>query len=241
MEKSISKNQNYTFMRGLRDGVPICIGYISVALAFGIVIADSNLPIWVAGLSSITTFTSAAQFAGIGLMQSGAQYIEIAITTVIVNIRYVLMSLSLSQKVRPNTSVFKRFILAFFLTDEAFAIVASKRGYINIRYFIGIMVIPYIGWALGSLAGATITAVLPIIIRQALGIALYGLFLAIMVPAARDIRPVAITIIISAVLSCVIYWVPVINLLPEGWRMIICAVVSSLIMAKRYPVIVKED
>lgn len=114
MEQTIASKKDSDFIKGLKDGLPICIGYISVAIAFGVVIADNFLPSWVAGLSSMTTFTSAAQFAGIGLMQDGAMYIEIAITTVIVNIRYILMSLSLSQRVRPHTSVIKRLILSFF-------------------------------------------------------------------------------------------------------------------------------
>lgn len=242
MDQVIKKGKGSAFLQGLKDGVPICIGYVSVAIAFGIVVADMLLPSWVAGLSSMTTFTSAAQFAGIGLMQDGAVYIEIAITTLIVNIRYILMSLSLSQRVKPQTSIIKRLILSFFLTDEAFAVVMSKKGYVNIGYFIGLMVIPYIGWVAGSVAGATITSILPFAMRSALGIALYGLFLAIMVPAAKSTRPVALTIIISAVLSCALNWLPIIKeFLSGGWGIIICAIVSSLIMAKRYPVTIKEE
>ncbi len=241
MEQTIASKKDSDFIKGLKDGLPICIGYISVAIAFGVVIADNFLPSWVAGLSSMTTFTSAAQFAGIGLMQDGAMYIEIAITTVIVNIRYILMSLSLSQRVRPHTSVIKRLILSFFLTDEAYAVVMSKKSYVNIRYFIGLMVIPYLGWVLGSVAGATVTSILPMEVRSALGIALYGLFLAIIVPAAKETRPVAVTVIISAALSCIVNWLPFTKFLSGGWGIIFCAIVSSLIMAKRYPVTIKEE
>ena len=225
-----------TFHKGLKDGLPICLGYLSVSFAFGMMAVQGGLPVWVAMLISMTNLTSAGQFAGTALIISGSLYIEIAITTFVINIRYMLMSLSLSQKVDTAMTNLQRWILSFCVTDEIFAVAMQQKGNINARYFFGLISMPYIGWSLGTLLGATATGILPESVRSALGIAIYGMFIAIIIPPATKAKPVAIVILISVALSCFFKWIPLFDRISSGWVIIICAVIASAFAALRWPV-----
>ena len=140
---------------------------------------------WIAVLISMTNLTSAGQFAGTALIISGGMYIEIAVTTFVINIRYMLMSLSLSQKVDDRMTLPQRLGLSFGVTDEIFAVAMQQKGLINARYLTGLILTPYFGWALGTFLGAAATGVLPLAVRTALGIAIYGMFIAIIVPPSK--------------------------------------------------------
>lgn len=232
----MQENQALTFKKGLKDGLPICLGYISVAFAFGMMATQGGLPVWVALLISMSNLTSAGQFAGTALILSGGLYIEIAVTTFVINIRYLLMSLSLSQKIDEAMTTLQRWILSFGVTDEIFAVAMQQQGSVNARYFSGLIVTPYIGWTVGTLLGGTATNLLPMGVRTALGIAIYGMFLAIIIPPAKKLLPVAKVILIAAVLSCIFKWVPGLSRLSSGWVIIVCAVIASAYAALRYPV-----
>lgn len=224
------------FLRGVRDGVPICLGYLSVSFTFGMMCTENGLPFWVALLISMTNVTSAGQFAGTALILSGGSLIEIAVTTFVINIRYMLMSLSLAQKADPKMTMPQRGALSFMVTDEIFAVAMQGKGLVTAAYLAGLAFTPYWGWALGTLLGATSTSLLPLALRSALGIAIYGMFLAIIVPPARRVKPVAIVVALSVALSCVFRWVPLFHGLSSGWKIILCAVVASAFAALRYPV-----
>nr|WP_319487423.1 AzlC family ABC transporter permease [uncultured Caproiciproducens sp.] len=228
--------QALTFKKGLKDGLPICLGYISVSFAFGMMATQGGLPVWAVMLISMSNMTSAGQFAGTELILSGGLYIELAVTTFIINIRYMLMSLSLSQKIDETMTSLQRFILSFGVTDEVFAVAMQQEGSINARYFAGLIVTPYTGWTLGTLLGGTATGLLPASVRTALGIAIYGMFLAIIIPPAKRARPIAKVIAIAAVASCIFKWTPFLNRISSGWVIIICAVIASAYAALRYPV-----
>lgn len=232
----MQQNEALTFQKGLKDGLPICLGYVSVSFAFGMMATQGGLPVWVALLISMTNLTSAGQFAGLQLILTGGLYIEIAVTTFVINIRYMLMSLSLSQKVDEAMSSLQRFVLSFGVTDEVFAVAMQQKGSINARYFSGLIVTPYIGWAVGTFLGATATGLLPGSVRTALGIAIYGMFIAIIIPPAIKAKPVAKVILISVVLSCFFKWTPYLNRISSGWVIIVCAVIASAYAALRYPV-----
>lgn len=232
----MQQNEALTFQKGLKDGLPICLGYVSVSFAFGMMATQGGLPVWVALLISMTNLTSAGQFAGLQLILTGGLYIEIAVTTFVINIRYMLMSLSLSQKVDEAMSSLQRFVLSFGVTDEVFAVAMQQKGSINARYFSGLIVPPYIGWAVGTFLGATATGLLPGSVRTALGIAIYGMFIAIIIPPAIKAKPVAKVILISVVLSCFFKWTPYLNRISSGWVIIVCAVIASAYAALRYPV-----
>ncbi len=224
-----------TFTKGLRDGLPICLGYLSVSFTFGMMVVQHDLPAWIAMLISMTNLTSAGQFAGTDLIIQGAMYVEVAVTTFVINIRYMLMSLSLSQKVEAKMSTFQRLILSFGITDEVFAVAMQQKEAVNSRYFAGLIVTPYCGWALGTLLGATATSFLPLSVRTALGIAIYGMFLAILIPPARKSKAILLVIAIAAIIRCGFAWIPVLNQLSSGWVIIICAVIAAAFAAWRFP------
>ncbi len=225
-----------TFRKGLRDGLPICLGYLSVSFAFGMMAVEGGLPVWAAVLISMTNLTSSGQFAGTALIFAGGSYLEIGITTFVINIRYMLMSLSLSQKVDPNMSALSRSILSFGNTDEVFAVAMQQQGKIPSRYLSGLILTPYCGWTLGTFLGAACTGILPLSVRSALGIAIYGMFIAIIIPPSRHSRAVLVTVLLSTAISCLFAFTPGFEQLSSGWVIIICAILAAGYAAFRFPV-----
>lgn len=230
-----------TFYDGFKDGLPIALGYISVSFAFGILAVKDGFPLWAPVLISLSNFTGTGQFVGVGLIASGATVLEIAFTIFIINIRYFLMSLSLSQKIPENMSTWKRLIIAFGDTDEIFAVSMQKKETLNFKYMLGLILCSYLGWNLGTLIGAVANNALPLSIRNALGIAIYGMFIAIIVPPATKLKPVAEVIGISLIMSCVFRWLPILNKLSSGWVIIICGIVSSALGAYFHPEYMEES
>lgn len=225
-----------SFKQGLYDGIPIFLGYISVSFSFGMMATKGGLPILVAVIISLTNLTSAGQFAGTALILSGGSFLEIAITTFIINIRYMLMSLSISQKADKNICTLKRMLLSFGITDEIFAVSMQQKSVITSSYLSGLIIMPYIGWGMGTLLGAISSTLLSSSIQSALGIIIYAMFIAILIPPATQNKAILITIIISIFLSSAIRFTPVLNALSSGWIIIICAVVASGICAKLFPI-----
>lgn len=224
------------FKRGFRDGLPIGLGYLSVSFTFGILAVKTGISVPAAILISMTTFTSAGQFAGITSIATGGPLIELALTQLIINIRYSLMSLFISQKADKTINILHRFLIPFGITDENFAIAASKRTDVGRRYMYGLISMPYVGWATGTAAGAGIGTILPESVRSALGIALYGMFLAIVVPPAKKNRAVAMVLLLSVLISLILRYAPLINRISSGYAIIICAVVASTVGAWLYPI-----
>ena len=229
-------SETLTFRKGIQDGLPICLGYLSVSFAFGLMVTESGLPVWIAVFISMTNLTSAGQFAGLDLIVKSAPLIEIAITTFIINIRYMLMSLSLSQRVDENMTTVQRLLLSFGVTDETFAVSMQQGKTVTASSFSGLIRTPYWGWALGTFLGAAATGILPLSVRSALGIAIYGMFIAIIIPEGRKCRPVALTIVASAFMSCIFTYMPVLENLSTGWVIIICTVVTSAVAAVLAPI-----
>lgn len=212
--------QEKTFSKGLKDGIPICLGYLSVSFTFGMMAAKGGLPLWAIQLISMTNLTSAGQFAGTALILSGGAYLEIAVTTFVINLRYTLMGVSLSQKLEPSMPGWKRALLAFGNTDEIFAVAMQQKGLVSGRYLLGLIMLPYIGWASGTLLGATAFGALPASAASALNIAIYGMFVAILVPPMRRLRPVLFTVCVSAGISCIFRFVPALSGFSSGWVII---------------------
>ena len=228
-----------SYARGLRDGIPIGLGYLSVSFTFGMMAVASGIPLWAAVLISVSNLTSAGQFAGLSLILASASYVEIAVAQLVINLRYSLMSLSLSQKLSPKLKTPGRMGISFGITDEIFAVASIQSGEIGGRYFAGLMAIPYVGWTLGTLIGAVAGLLLPASVRSALGIAIYGMFLAIVVPAAKKSRPIFGVLLIAVGLSCLFRWTPALNQVSGGFVIIICAVAAAGIVAYLNPV--KEE
>lgn len=224
-----------SFKQGFMDGLPIGLGYLSVSFTFGMMAVNTGFSVFDALLISMTNLTSAGQFAGIGLISSGAPYIEMILTQFIINLRYALMSLSLSQKTDGTFSFLHRLLISFGITDEIFAVASGKPGEIGIRYMYGLISIPYTGWTLGTLTGAGFCTILPDTFRSALSIAIYAMFIAIIIPPAKKSRPVFNVLMIAVALSCIIRYTPFLNRVSGGFAIIICAFVAATIGAKLYP------
>lgn len=225
-----------SFAKGIRDGLPICFGYLSVAFAFGIFALANGLNIAEAVLMSMTNVTSAGQLAAVPIIATGGTLIELAVSQLVLNLRYALMSVSLSQKLGPSVRLFDRFLISFVNTDEVFAVASSQEGTVGRKYLYGLILTPFLGWSTGTLIGAAAGQFLPEIVISALGIAIYAMFVAIVLPKAKKHRPTAACVLIAIVLSCAFTYVPVLKDIPRGFTVIICAVIAAAVMAVLAPV-----
>ncbi|GAQ24916.1 AzlC family ABC transporter permease [Tepidanaerobacter syntrophicus] len=226
------------FYKGLMHGIPIALGYIPVSFTFGLMAVKGGIPALAAILISMTNLTSAGQFAGMNLIIEGASLVEIALTTLIVNLRYMLMSISLSQKLSNKIPAFKKYILAFGITDEVFAVSAVQPGEVTSSYMSGLVTLPYIGWTIGTIMGALASSLLPQMLQNSMGIALYCMFIAIVVPAAKKSIAALAVALIAIFISSLFTWAPLISSLSAGWVIIIATVVASSIGAIAFP---RED
>lgn len=224
------------FRRGMKDGLPIALGYISVSFTFGLMAVSVGMTWWQAVLISLANVTSAGQFAGLDIMVAGGSLIEMALTQFIINLRYSLMSITLSQKIDKTFRLPSRLAVGFGVTDEIFAVSVSRNASVSKYYMYGLIIIPYLGWGGGTLVGALLGGVLPEELADAMGIAIYGMFLAIILPQARDDRRYLKVIALSVALSCLFHWMPYVNKLSSGFVIIICAVVAAAVGAVLYPV-----
>ena len=235
------REQN-NFLAGIKDGFPICLGYLSVAFAFGITAVNSGLDIWQAVLISMLNVTSAGQLAGVPIMIAGGSLLELGATQLIINLRYSLMSISLSQKFGKSMRLVDKFLVSFVNTDEVFAVSSSKGMEIGRRYMYGITLTPFIGWTLGTLLGAVAGNILPEIVISALGIAIYAMFVAIVTPVAKKEKPVLLCSLSAVVLSCIFYYGPFLKThISSGFAIIICTVIASVIFALVFPLPKEEE
>lgn len=233
------KEQN-SFLKGLKDGIPICLGYLSISFAFGIFACSTGFTVVEAVLMSITNLTSAGQLAAVPIIAAGGTYAELLVSQVVINLRYALMSVSLSQKLGPSVRLIDRFIMGFGVTDEIFAVSYSNEGTIGKRYFYGLMTAPILGWSGGTLLGACAGNILPEIVVSALGIAIYGMFIAIVMPKVKTERRTALCVLLSIILSCIFYFTPVLKEIPTGFTIIICAAAASTLFSFVAPLNISE-
>ena len=234
-------NQKNAFMKGLVDGIPICLGYISVSFAFGIFAVENGLSALEALLISMTCVTSAGQLAAVPIIATQGGLIQLAVSQLVINMRYALMSISLSQKLDDKVSLADRFAIAFVNTDEVFAVASGQYGRVSKWYMYGLILTPWAGWAAGTLAGALAGNVLPAVVTSSLGVAIYGMFIAIVVPEMKKSRPVALCVGIAVALSCLFRYLPLLNRIPGGFTIIICACVASALMAAAAPIETEEE
>ncbi len=211
------------------------MGYIPVSFTFGLIAVKMGFSPAQATIISLTNMASAGQFAGIRLIEGGAPYIELIITTFVINLRYFLMSLSLSQKVAPDMPFYKRAIMAYCITDEVFALSAMEPEEVSFPFFGGLMLTPILGWTSGTLLGAVASGLLSPMVQGCMGIALYCMFIAIIIPPARKSRKVALAVVVAAFLSCMFKYVPGLNELSKvgggGWAIITAAILGAAICA----------
>ena len=224
------------FRRGIRHGLPIALGYLSVSFAFGMKAVGDGLTVLQAVLISMTNLTSAGQMAALPLMIGGASLGEMALTQLTINLRYALMSLSLSRKLDGTMGTLQRMVFSFANTDEIFAVASSQPGRVGKYYLYGLMLTPWIGWSLGTFLGAAAGTLLPEFIRRALGIAIYGMFLAIILPPSRREKPVRFVTLCAIACSLCFHYIPGLNTVSSGFAIILCAVLAASAGALLYPV-----
>lgn len=225
------------FKNGLRDGIPIALGYISVSFTFGLQAVSSGLYWWESVLISLTNLTSAGQFAGLDIMiRGGGFWVEMACAQLVINLRYSLMSLSLSQKADGSLRGIHRWLTGFGITDEIFAVAMGNKNDVSRSYLYGLILLPVLGWTSGTLIGAAAGQILPEVVRSSLGIAIYGMFLAIIIPPAKKNHAVLKVVVIAVVLSCAFKWLPILNSVSSGFVIIICTVIAALVGAIFFPV-----
>lgn len=229
------ESEKLGFREGLTDGVPIGLGYLSVSFSFGIAAVTQGVSALAATVVSMTNLTSAGQVAGLGIIAAAGTLLEMALAQLIINMRYALMSLSLSQKLDPGFTTPHRFLAAFGITDEIFAVASGKPKEITPSYMYGLILLPFLCWSAGTLLGGIAGSVLPQMLRSALGIAIYGMFIAIFIPPARKSAGVLVTVIISAAMSCGLRYIPLFSHVSSGFAIIICTLAASAAGALLFP------
>lgn len=224
------------FINGCKKGVPIALGYFPVSFSFGVLVISSGMPLGLATLISLTNITSSGQFAGISLMLTQASYIEIASTLLLINARYFLMSLSLSQKIDKKMNTLQRLIISTGITDEIFSLASIQEHTLTFRFMLGFILVPIFGWVTGTFVGETLTTFLPSSIQNAMGIALYGMFIAIIIPASKNSSPIFEVVLISAIISCIFYFIPYFSFLSSGAKLILSTIIGAIYGAWKYPI-----
>ena len=232
-------NRN-AYFTGVRRGFPVGVGYFSVAFGFGAMAAAEGIRALDAALISATNFTSAGQFAGLTLILVNAGLWEIILTQIIINSRYCLMSLALSQRLGSDVGFFPRLFISFINSDEIFALAMAEPGKLTPSFMAGLGSAPVLGWTGGTLCGALAGSVLPLSVRTALGVMLYGMFVAIVVPPAKKNKPVLAVVILALALSCLLAWAPVLRTISPGVAIVICTVVAAGLGAWLFPVADEE-
>jgi len=234
------KSQN-SYLYGLNKGLPIALGYLSVSFGFGITAVSMGIHPIGTILISLTNLTSAGQLAGIGIIAACGTIIEMILAQLVINMRYCLMGLALTQKLDSNFTTPHRMMTSFAITDEVFAVAAAERGLIGRRFMYGLITLPPLGWTLGTALGAFAGQILPQNVCAALGLALYSMFIAIIVPPAKEHKGVLFAVLIASAMSCAMYFIPFLSRIPTGFQVIICAVTASVIMALVAPTNVEDE
>lgn len=237
VEKKQKKAENLSwYKKGLKDGIPIAAGYFAVSFALGITAKKAGLEPWQAAVMSFAMLASAGEFAVITIIASCGSYLSMFLTTIIVNLRYLLMSCSLSQKVEPEEKLFHRFLISYSVTDEIFGIASNVNGRLNPFYNYGATTISSPAWTIGTFLGALVGAILPPVLENSLGVALYGMFLAIVIPGARKDKVIALIVATSFALSFAFSKIPYICNISGGMKIIILTVLIASVFAAIFPI-----
>lgn len=229
------------YRAGVNRGLPVGMGYFSVSFGFGAMAVSQGLSAWSATLISLTNLTSAGQFAGLTVIVAAATLWEMILTQLIINSRYALMSLALSQRMGEKIGLLPRLFIAFFNTDEIFALAMARMEPLTVPYLLGLGTLPIVGWTMGTLCGGLAGSVLPHSIQAALGVMLYGMFVAIVIPPAKQDRKVLVSVILALLCSSAFAWVPMLQQVSAGISIVICTVAAAGICAWLLPIEEKEE
>lgn len=225
---------NSQFRKGLLHGIPIALGYLSVSFGFGIMAVQKGLSVLEAVMISVTNLTSAGQAAGVDIIAASGTIFEMILTQLIINIRYSLMGISLSQKLDKSFTTPHRLAASFGITDEIFAVSSAQIHPVTPAYMYGLILISFLGWGTGTLLGAAAGEILPAMITEAMGIVLYGMFIAIIIPPSRKEKSILIVVAIAAVISILFKYV--FTAISGGFAVIISACAAAAVGALLFPV-----
>ena len=229
------------FRVGLKDGIPIALGYFAVSFSLGIAMIAAGMSAVEGAVMSVSNLTSAGEFAGVRVIAAGGTLVELVLTQVIINLRYSLMSLSLTQKLDENVTFWKKLLIAFGNTDEIFAVAMNHQKSLTLPYMLGLQSLPIIGWTAGTFLGAVAGGVMPGSVSKAMGVMLYGMFIAIVFPVAKKSRAVLIVASVAVFLSCLFRYVPFLNQTSAGISIILCTVLAAVFGAIFFPVPETEE
>ena len=222
-------DKGYTLGEGVRDGLPIGLGYLSVSFTFGILAVSKGLSWIQAGLISLFNVTSAGQVAGLGIMTTAGGILAMIISQIVINLRYSLMGIALSQKADKSMTPLMRVLLAYGITDEIFGVAVSKKKEFGARYFFGLTLLPVAGWVAGTVIGAILGQVFPPFLTNALAIGIYGMFVSIVMPKAKHDKVILASSVLACIISCIFFYVPVLSQnVSQGFAIIIAAVMAAL-------------
>ncbi len=236
----MNRNRN-AFYNGMRDGVPIALGYFAVAFSLGIVAKKAGLNPFQGFISSLLNHASAGEYAEFTVIMANAPYVEMAFVILVTNIRYLLMSCALSQKFDPDTSLFHRFLVGFGITDEIFGISIGRAGALNPYYNYGAMAIALPSWSLGTALGIVAGNILPVSIVSALSVALYGMFIAIIVPVSKTNKIVGGVVILSFLASFLVSRIPIFDKMSDSMKISLLTVLIAGLAAFFFPVKDEEE
>ena len=228
------------FLKGMRAGIPISLGYFAVAIALGISARQAGIPSVAAAITSLLINASAGEHVGFSLIGAGASFIEVTVMEAIANARYLLMSAALSQKLKPDVGIFQRLLLGFTVTDEIFGVSIGLPVALDPCFTYGAFCVATAGWTSGTFVGAVLGGVLPTFVLSALGVGLFGMFISVFIPEAKRNRVVAVLVAISFAASAAFTYIPYLNMIDDGIRTIILTVVISLVAAIFFPIKEKE-
>ena len=223
------------FREGCKNAIPICLGYVAVSFAFGIEASKIGMTTFQAAMTSLLNVTSAVQFSALEVIARNGSFVELAILQFIINLRYMLMSTALSQKL-DGVNTLNRLVISYGVTDEIFAVSIFKKDKLYPMFSYGLILTSVFGWVFGTILGAVAGQVLPQILVSSLGLAIYGMFIAIIIPDTRVKKPVAVVVVAAMVMSCVFTYAPVLKMISGGFRIIIVTIVVAALAAIAAPV-----
>lgn len=229
-------NDENIVLEGMKAGLPIGLGYFAVSFSLGIIAKSANVTPLQCFVTSFLNHASAGEYAIFTCIRDNATYVEIALMVLIANIRYVLMSCALSQRINPNDSMINRFLFGFTITDEIFAVEIGRKGYLQIAYTITAFMTAALMWSAGTSVGCIAGSILPASVVSALSVALYGMFLAIIIPPARKDKLILAIILVCFLLSYLASRLPIISTVSSGTRIIILTVIVASVCAIAFPV-----
>lgn len=235
------KDKTSIYVQGMKHGIPIALGYFAVAFTLGITAKLEGLTTFQASLMSALMLASAGEMAAISMIAAGAGITEMIATTIVINLRYLLMSSALSQKLRSEEPFYHRFFMAYGITDEIFGISVAVPGKLSPYYMYGAMTVAAPGWVLGTFLGACIGMIMPERVMSAFGVALYGMFLAVVIPPSKTSKIIASVVAVSMLASAVFSVLPILNQISSGFQIILLTILLAGIAAILFPIKEEED